>query len=196
MVYHQLVYVAVMGLIGGLIGYVTNVVAVEMLFRPERPRCLYNGRLCVQGLVPARKDEIAERLAVIAARYALSGRARERFTEALSGRVKEAVRDTIMRQLRRMAPPGLPVSAMLSVVADATAEAVTPRLISLFDEASSKIDVAGIVREEFRMMPAGEIERAFKQLAGRELRFIQLAGLVLGLIVGVAEGVFMLVFLS
>ena len=45
--------------IGGLIGYMTNWVAIKMLFRPTFKRPILG-----QGLIPAQKDRIAYRLAV------------------------------------------------------------------------------------------------------------------------------------
>src|SRR5690606_27819511 len=43
--------------IGGVIGYVTNFVAVRMIFRPRRPVRVFG--MTFQGLVPRRQDELA-----------------------------------------------------------------------------------------------------------------------------------------
>jgi uncharacterized membrane protein YheB (UPF0754 family) len=48
-------------LIGGLIGYITNYIAIKMLFRPLTP--LYIGRFRLPftpGVVPRRKDDLAD----------------------------------------------------------------------------------------------------------------------------------------
>ena len=193
--FSPLFYLVVMGLVGGLTGYLTNVIAVKMLFKPEKPFCLLKGRFCIQGLVPARKEEIASRLAEIASEYALSGEIRERYITHLSFQVKETIRDTVFKNMLKLPPKVLIPSGIAYTIADAISEALTPRLLKLFDEASSKIDVTSIVKEEFRMLPTSEIERVFKQLAGRELKFIELAGLLLGSIIGIIEGILVLVLL-
>ncbi len=51
----------------GMIGYVTNWLAIKMLFRPRQPRPIWG-----QGLVPANKDRIAERFATAIGRHILS----------------------------------------------------------------------------------------------------------------------------
>jgi hypothetical protein len=48
-------------LVGGLIGYITNYIAIKMLFRPRTP--IYIGKLRLPftpGVVPRRKDELAD----------------------------------------------------------------------------------------------------------------------------------------
>lgn len=47
-------------LIGALIGYLTNYIAVKMLFRPHRPVFLFGHRLpFTPGMIPKRKNELA-----------------------------------------------------------------------------------------------------------------------------------------
>ena len=47
--------------IGGFIGYITNKIAIKMLFRPVNPVKL--GFITVQGVFPKRKDQMAISLA-------------------------------------------------------------------------------------------------------------------------------------
>lgn len=50
-------------LLGGLIGYVTNYVAIRMLFRPLRPWRLFGFRLpLTPGVIPSRRHELAARM--------------------------------------------------------------------------------------------------------------------------------------
>ena len=47
-------------LIGALIGYFTNYIAVKMLFKPHKPVMIGKHRLpFTPGLIPKRKDELA-----------------------------------------------------------------------------------------------------------------------------------------
>ncbi|MEJ2518894.1 MAG: DUF445 family protein [Desulfuromonadales bacterium] len=50
-------------LLGALIGYVTNYIAIRMLFRPLRPWRLFGLRLpLTPGIIPAKRGELAERM--------------------------------------------------------------------------------------------------------------------------------------
>ena len=54
----MLVKLLILALIGGFIGWVTNLIAVKMLFRPMNPVRLPFG-LKLQGLLPARRKDLA-----------------------------------------------------------------------------------------------------------------------------------------
>ena len=50
-------------LLGALIGYVTNYIAIRMLFRPLRPWRLLGMRLpLTPGIIPAKRGELAQRM--------------------------------------------------------------------------------------------------------------------------------------
>ena len=187
---YLILYILAMGIIGGIIGYITNVIAVEMLFRPEKPVCLLRRHLCLQGLVPARKESIAKRLAEITSRYALSGDVRQKYMRDLEEKVRQAIEEIVSNQFTGITTP-LPITIpLISMVSRGIADALTPVALRLFEEASSRIDIAGIIEREFISLPSSEIERMFKQIAGKELRYIELLGLALGFLIGIAEGMF------
>ncbi|MEB3806320.1 MAG: DUF445 family protein [Desulfurococcales archaeon] len=189
---HGLAVVAAMALVGGLIGYVTNVIAVKMLFRPRKPVCLLHGRVCIQGVIPARKDAIASRLADVASSHILSEEARKRFSGLFKERLREAITGVVLDNLLRHAPRTPFTGKLASVIADAIVDAVTPRIFRLYEEAMSRIDLREVVEGELRRLSTEDVEEIFYKLAGRELRFIELAGLALGSIIGLVEGVLIL----
>jgi uncharacterized membrane protein YheB (UPF0754 family) len=50
-------------LLGALIGYVTNYIAIRMLFRPLRPWRLFGFRLpLTPGIIPSKRGELAQRM--------------------------------------------------------------------------------------------------------------------------------------
>lgn len=56
-------------LVGGLIGYITNGIAIKMLFRPLRPLYLFGKRVpFTQGIIPKERDRIAHSVGEIVAR--------------------------------------------------------------------------------------------------------------------------------
>ncbi|MCE4600490.1 MAG: DUF445 family protein [Desulfurococcales archaeon] len=189
---HGPAVVAAMAVVGGLIGYVTNVVAVKMLFRPRKPICLLHGKVCIQGVIPARKDEIASRLADIASNHLLSEDAKKRFSGLFRERLREAITGIVLDNLLRHAPRNPFTGKLASIIAEAIVDAVTPRIFRLYEEAMSRIDLREVVEGELRRLSTEDIEEVFYKLAGRELKFIELAGLALGSIIGLVEGVLVL----
>ncbi len=186
----QLAEVLAFGLVGGLIGYATNAVAIRLLFRPLRPLCVW--RLCIQGLLPRRRREIAVRVARAVASRIREGRLLSRYHDRLGRAMEKMIERMLGEQLSSSR-----AAALLSVLggagvveglASAVAKAVAPRLVSLVEEAASMIDLEEILVEEFESMSVEELERMFWQAAGAELRFIEVMGFLLGFIVGLFEG--------
>jgi uncharacterized membrane protein YheB (UPF0754 family) len=85
-------------LIGAIIGYITNYIAVRMLFRPLNP--VYIGRFKLPftpGIVPRRKDELAVILGkAVVDRFFGRGDLEEIFTsDYLTGAFAEGIADTL-----------------------------------------------------------------------------------------------------
>ena len=50
-------------LIGAVIGYITNYIAIKMLFRPLTPKMIFGRRLpFTPGIIPRRKAQLADAL--------------------------------------------------------------------------------------------------------------------------------------
>lgn len=61
-------------LLGALIGYVTNYVAIRMLFRPLRPWRLFGLRLpMTPGVIPAKRHDLARNIGSMVGRHLLTG---------------------------------------------------------------------------------------------------------------------------
>ncbi len=51
--------ILIMGTVGAIIGYSTNVIAIKLMFRPINPIQLKPFKFELQGLIPKRKADIA-----------------------------------------------------------------------------------------------------------------------------------------
>lgn len=59
----QLLHIIAAPLIGGVVGYITNYIAIKMLFRPLKPVMIGTFRIpFTPGIIPKRKDALAETL--------------------------------------------------------------------------------------------------------------------------------------
>ncbi|RMF44309.1 MAG: DUF445 family protein, partial [Deltaproteobacteria bacterium] len=60
-------------LLGAFIGYLTNSIAIRMLFRPLRPWHVLGLRVpLTPGIIPARRGELAERMGETVGRHLLT----------------------------------------------------------------------------------------------------------------------------
>ena len=60
-------------LVGGIIGYITNWIAIKMLFRPHKEKRLFGYSLpFTPGLIPKEKDRIAKKVGEVVGEHLLS----------------------------------------------------------------------------------------------------------------------------
>jgi len=80
--------------IGGFIGWVTNKIAIKMLFRPIRPVRILFFRL--QGVLPKRKEQIASSIGeTVEAQFVNK-------EELLEGLLDEETKKSILKQIRKL----------------------------------------------------------------------------------------------
>ncbi len=174
------VAVVVGAVVGGVIGYLTNVVAVWLLFHPVRRRCLLpGGRLCVQGLVAARRGELARRLGGLVDEYVRGSGVVDRLGAEAAG----LVRRELLGALRRS-----PVARGLLPLLGPVVEAVSGAVGRLVSGLVGRVELGRVVEEELLGLEPGRLEELFREAVGRELRFIEASGFVLGALVGAVQG--------
>jgi uncharacterized membrane protein YheB (UPF0754 family) len=103
--WHLLPYVAP-PLLGAIIGYVTNRIAIRMLFRPLRPWRLFGLRVpLTPGIIPAKRGELAARMGEMVGSHLLTGEdvrdalERPRFRSELKGAVDDKLTAFLDREL-------------------------------------------------------------------------------------------------
>ena len=188
-------------ILGALIGYITNVVAVELLFHPKKPVNVLGFK--IQGLVPARSRELTERFLDTLSDVLT----KEDFEFVINRAVNRAVNESeVAAKLNYvLSKPPLsnvrdfaekmgfekvfsPLSAAISrFLQDAIRDAVVRSIADNIDLKEFVIKKAEEISEE-------EIERLFKKFAKKELRFIEISGAILGFVIGVVQSVFMYFF--
>jgi uncharacterized membrane protein YheB (UPF0754 family) len=184
-------------LVGGLIGWLTNMLAVRMLFRPRRPINLLGFRL--QGLVPRRQAELAVSIGQTVERHLISHedvrRAIERadmragMEELLHQRITLLI-DAHIRQLHPMVAMFVGSSARqkLEGILLAEVEVLLPELGKhLLDSLEEQLDFQQIVEQKVRAFDLDRLEAMILDVAHRELRAIELLGGVLGLLIGLVQ---------
>ncbi len=187
--------------LGALIGYITNVVAVELLFHPKKPINVFGFK--IQGLVPARSRELTERFL-----DTLSGvLTKEDFEFVINRAVDKAVDESkVAAGLNYILskPPLSNVRDFAEKVRFEKAFSLLPAAISRFlqdairdavvKSIANNIDLKEFVIKKAEEINEEEVERLFKKFAKKELRFIEISGAILGFVIGIVQSTFMYFF--
>lgn len=183
-------------IIGALIGWFTNYLAVKMIFRPQKPVVIPGLGLVIQGVLPKRKGEIARSLGEIVARELvdfddiaeqISDRLqKEDIVNALAGQANEAV----VKSLPHIIPE--PVKAIAgSLVAKMIQRQGSDLFMEFTDQALAEIkntvDLAEIVEDKINQMDWFQLEQLVLEVASRELKHIEILGGVLGFFIGLVQ---------
>ena len=62
---NNIIRILILAVIGGLIGYITNVIAIKLIFRPINPIKIPILNIEIIGMIPKRKTEIATNIAKV-----------------------------------------------------------------------------------------------------------------------------------
>jgi len=181
-------------LIGAVIGWSTNVVAIRLLFRPRRPVRILG--LTLQGLLPRRHGELAEIVGQVVERELL--RRDDLVRSALTPAVREQVSSTVVRaageaafqRLPAFLPAGLRLAVAAAVRSAAAAESsrfTEEHLPALAADFIDGLDIAGMIRNRILSLDLAQLEALAYAVARRELRHIEWLGAVLGALVGLAQ---------
>lgn len=193
---HMLIYFLI-PLISAFIGWVTNLVAVKMLFHPRKPvRILF---FTLQGIFPKRQTQFAEKLGKLVADELLSF---DDISEKLSDprKIKEmlpGIADQMDYFLRRKLPDSMPVLSMF--IGDNTIvkikgvfmeemEQLLPRLIHQYvDSHRQDLDLEKIVTAKVSGFSSDKLEEILNSIMKKEFFFVEIIGGVLGLIIGIIQ---------
>lgn len=189
--------IIMMTLIGGLIGYITNVVAVKMLFRPLNPWRMPIIGWEIQGLIPKRRADIAKSIGETVANDLVS--VEDLIDKLIEDSDKTAMIEMAKAKILDLAdknmPPMIPSmfkGAILGYVADAVdknAENVMNELSEkLVHQATEKIDIAVMVKEKIDEFDLIKLEELILNISSKELKHIEVLGGVLGVTIGLIQG--------
>ncbi len=176
--------------VGAIVGYITNLIAVRMLFHPYKPIEIPLLGIKFQGLLPAKKDEFAERVGEIAEIYLKT----PEFKKEVENKIGDAFKKMIESEILKVLSSYPLISSLLSPYIDKLAQILSERVVKFLssgitDEAVKNIDIKGLVSERIKSLNPEEIEDFYKKFARKELRMIEYAGLFLGALIGPVEAV-------
>lgn len=183
--------------IGAGIGWITNYVAIKMLFRPYKE--INFGLFKIQGLLPKRKHEIGESIAeiiqseLVSLKDIVSSIDKDKLEEKMS----EAIDKILEEKLQREITKNFPMIAMflssdmldkIKVIIKNSILENKDKIISMFsDYLEENVDFKGIIVRNVDAFSLEKLEEITYSLAKKEFKHIEVVGAVLGAIIGFAQ---------
>ncbi len=183
--------------IGAAIGWLTNYIAVKMLFHPREPKSLLF--FSVQGVFPKRQKVFAKKLGKLVSEELISvPELIDRLAKvADSERAQQMVGESIERVIRHKLPEVIPMIAMVLndemvlTVRRTFAAELTPFMQELLhrmgEDIENELSVQQIVEEKVAEFSSDKLEEILMEIMRREFRFIELVGGVLGFLIGTVQ---------
>lgn len=187
----------IMVIISAAIGWITNWVAIKMLFRPHNEINL--GLFKIQGLIPKRRAEIGSGIAdviqneLISIKDVIANIDREEFSK----RLNDLIDDVLEKNLKTKVKEKFPVMQMF--FSDKMAKDVSntikgivmenqEKIFEIFSNyAEENIDFSTIITDKISNFSLDKLEEIINGLAKKELKHIEVIGAILGAFIGLVQ---------
>jgi uncharacterized membrane protein YheB (UPF0754 family) len=183
-------------LIGAFIGWITNYIAIKMLFHPRRPiKIMF---ITFQGIFPKNKPRIANKLGTVVQRDLINFSdikdrlkdpdALSNFKEEIAIRIDDAIRDRIDKNtlLKNIVPDQFIQNIHKAIVKEI--EINLPGVIeSSITKIEQKLDIQELVRNKVSNFSDEKLENMLMDITAREFKFIEIIGGILGFIIGIFQ---------
>ena len=187
----------VMILISGAIGWITNWVAIKMLFRPHKE--INFGLFKIQGLIPKRRAEIGSGIAniiqneLISVKDVISNIDREEFSKRLNALIDEVLDKNLKKKVKEKFPflQMFFTDKIAKDIGNTIKEIVMENQEKIFEifsnYAEENIDFEVIISDKISNFSLDKLEEIITLLANKELKHIEVIGAILGMLIGAVQ---------
>ncbi len=179
------------------VGWLTNYIAVKMLFRPRKPISFFFFK--VQGIFPKRQLALSEKLGELVSKelFSIEDIKKNLDQRALQHTFLKAIEERIDYFLEVRLKEEMPLATMF--LSDDLKGKIKATLINevklflpeMFEKLllglEEKIDIKQIVYEKVRNFSIDKLEDILLSIMKKEFRFIELIGAFLGFIIGLFQ---------
>lgn len=183
--------------ISAFIGWVTNWVAIKMLFHPREPKRFLG--ITFQGIFPKRQQQFAEKLGILVSAELLS------FADIESKisnpdnlkKIMPMIENHVDDFLRTRLSQEMPVISMF--IGDKTIEKLKgsfmkeievlfPKVMKEYaSNLKTELDIEQIVVQKVASFSSDKLENVLYQIMAKEFRFVEIIGAVLGFLIGALQ---------
>lgn len=193
---NTLTTIALLAVIGALIGWITNTIAIKLMFRPIEPIKIPLINKEIIGLIPKRKADIATNIGQVVAEELLS--IDDIIANSVTAEDKQHLNESIKNKIRMIVAekinfiPGMfrgmaqgYIDNIIEQELDAVLENMATEGVNKIKE---KIDIQQIVQDKINDFDLYQLERIIINIAKQELKHIEILGGILGGIIGIVQG--------
>ena len=192
--YPHLLQLASLPIVSALIGWITNYIAVKMLFRPQKPWSFFK----IQGLLPKRQKELARKIGetvegkLLSLEDVISKLNEKDLNEKLAPLVRETIDIFVQKKLQQIPVVGMFLQGeMLSEIKEMlvveTLQSVPKMIVAFGDSLQENVSLKKMVQEKVEQFDLSVLEEIVYDISGTELRAIELMGGVLGFFIGLVQ---------
>ena len=187
----------IMIFISATIGWVTNWVAIKMLFRPHKE--ISFGLFKIQGLIPKRRAEIGSGIAniiqneLISVKDVISNIDREEFSKRLDSSIDEVLEKNLKAKVKEKFPilQMFFSDRMAKDVSNTIKDIIMENQEKIFEifsnYAEENINFEVIISNKISNFSLDKLEEIITFLAKKELKHIEIIGAILGMLIGAVQ---------
>ena len=184
-------------LISAFIGWVTNWIAIKMLFHPRNPRKIIG--ITFHGIFPKRQKQFAEKLGrLISSEFLSFTDIEQKISDPQNlKKVMPLIEAHVDDFLRSKLKSQIPVLSMfigektiisLKEVFMQEIETIFPQVMKQFaGNLKNELDLEEIVIKKVAGFSTDKLEEILYQIMSKEFRFVEIIGAVIGFIIGVVQ---------
>ena len=183
--------------IGALIGWVTNLIAIKLLFRPFEPIEIPKLNIKIQGLIPKRRMEVATSIGetiendLVSIEDIISRLMDTHNKEEVSLLIKNKINNIINQRLPVIIPSSIRemIKKYIEDIIKQEGDSIMSEIMDTFmDNGKSTIQLAQMIEDKINEFPLDKLEQVVLNIAKEELKHIEILGGVLGFIIGLLQG--------
>ena len=194
---NNIIRILILAIIGGLIGYITNVIAIKLIFRPINPIKIPILNIEIIGMIPKRKTEIATNIAKVVEEQFIS--VDEITDNIITEQDKQHIIDYIKVRVKLILSEKMTLipSTIRNLVQNYVSEIIEDEIREGIDELSeemiiktkNRINIKEIIENKINELDLYELETIILQIVKNELRHIEVLGIILGFFIGIVQGI-------
>ena len=187
----------IMIFISATIGWITNWVAIKMLFRPHKE--INFGLFKIQGLIPKRRAEIGSGIAniiqneLISVKDVISNIDREEFSKRLDSSIDKVLEKNLKAKVKEKFPvlQMFFTDRMAKDVSNTIKDIIMENQEKIFEifsnYAEENINFEVIISDKISNFSLDKLEEIITLLAKKELKHIEVIGAILGMVIGAVQ---------
>lgn len=190
-------YILVAALVGALIGWITNILAIKLIFRPYVPINILGIRL--QGLIPKQRHELAKAIGqtvendLLSSEEILGKITSPTIQDKMLNEIKEKIRLKVTGLLPSFLPNSLKehlLQMVNNIIIGEVVDFLNDSFPKIANNLKDAIPISDMVENKINQLDIRELENLVLRIAKEELKHIEYLGGILGFIIGLIQGSF------